>query len=272
MRGIYCIEHINSGRKYYGSSKNIKRRLTGHRSQLLEGVHHNLQLQRAVNKYGIEAFTFGVVEETPNLDALTLLEYEQKFIDSNAGGYNMAPANGGDTLSNHPYRNEIRKRINDSHKTLMLALGNEGRKIRWSHIGDTNFNWKGGSKYKVCPTCLTNKIRHNSKSCSECRDRSKENNPFFNKHHSEKTKQYLREINSGDNSWIKGIDPAKLSYTKSYQITYSTGESKIVAGLKIIADEFNVSIENIHATIKRISQGKVPTRGKLAGIVIEVIK
>jgi len=30
-----------------------------------------------------------------------------------------------------------------------------------------------------------------------------------------------------------------------------------------------VTIENIHATIKRVAAGKIPTRGKLAGVSIK---
>ena len=29
MQGIYCIEHPESGRKYYGSSMNVEKRSTG---------------------------------------------------------------------------------------------------------------------------------------------------------------------------------------------------------------------------------------------------
>ena len=34
MQGIYCIEHPESGRKYYGSSMNVEKRLTGHKREL----------------------------------------------------------------------------------------------------------------------------------------------------------------------------------------------------------------------------------------------
>lgn len=43
---------------------------------------------------------------------------------------------------------------------------------------------------------------------------------------------------------------------------------KEVYGLKIIAKEFNTSIANLHATIGRMNQGKIPTRGKFKGINI----
>lgn len=104
------------------------------------------------------------------------------------------------------------------------------------------------------------------------KQRTGKKNPFYGKKHTEETKQKLREKLSGDNSWIKDINPSKLPYTKHYKITYADGTTKEIAGLKAIAVEFKVSIENVHATIKRITEGKLPKRGVFANIIIEEIK
>lgn len=101
------------------------------------------------------------------------------------------------------------------------------------------------------------------------RNRTGDKNPFFGKTHSEESKKLQRENNK--NNWIRGIDPANLPYTKQYQITYPNGDSKIVAGLKIISNEFNVSIPNIYNAIKRMTKGKIPTRGALSGILIKEV-
>ena len=101
------------------------------------------------------------------------------------------------------------------------------------------------------------------------KQRTGKKNYFYGKSHTEETKQILREKMSGDNSWIKDIDPAKLPYTKHYKITYADGTTKEVAGLKAIAVEFKVSIENVYATIKRITKGKFPKQGVFANIIIE---
>ena len=42
-----------------------------------------------------------------------------------------------------------------------------------------------------------------------------------------------------------------------------------MSGLKAIAKEFNVSVENVHATLKRISNGKIPKRGVFANFIIK---
>ena len=96
-------------------------------------------------------------------------------------------------------------------------------------------------------------------------------NGFYGKTHTDATKNKISESLSGDNSWIKNIDPALLPYTKKYIIIYPNGKTKEVAGLKVIAEEFNVSIENVHATIKRISMGKLPKRGVFANTIIREV-
>jgi group I intron endonuclease len=261
MEGIYCIEHISSGRKYYGSSMNVEKRLKQHQLDLQKQKHHNIQLQRAVDKHSISDFNFYLIEETQFNNRQLLLNLEQEYIDNNLCGYNMAPANGGDCISQHPNRELIVEKIRQATVLRNSQLTSKERKVKYGRAGSTNGNWKnGGSSHKLCPICNTNKISVFSKNCNICRDRTKENNPFYNKHHSKETKRLLGELNSGDNSWIKGIDPSLLPYTKSYIITYPNGESKKVAGLKIIAEEFNVSIANVHNTIKRMACGKLPTR------------
>lgn len=98
-----------------------------------------------------------------------------------------------------------------------------------------------------------------------------EKNGFFGKNHKQETIQKNRDAHSGENSWIKNIDPSLLPYTNTYLIEYPDGSTKQVAGLKKIAEEFKTTVENVHATIKRISLGRIPKRGVFAGIKITKI-
>jgi len=269
VAGIYCIENTLSGKKYFGSSANIFKRLAQHKTDLIKQTHHNILLQRAVNKYGIEVFKFYVVKELLFVSKQLLFNEEQKFIDQNVNGYNLAPAGGGDIISSHPNRIDIIKKMSESlvkHYALMSA---EERKLKYGRNGRVNGNWRnGGQSFKPCPKCASAVISKTAKSCAKCRNRLGNNNSFYGKHHSDKTKALIREKVSGDNSWIKNIDPALLPYTKRYKIKDPLGRETIVAGLKTIAEQFNVSITAVHQVIKRIKENKLPKKGKFANYII----
>lgn len=157
----------------------------------------------------------------------------------------------------------------DAHKKLYEQHGNKFDYIAYlvlsKQIGQEEANYmkllgpKNWSPEGLSRLRESAKLRKGSK------------NGFYGKTHSEETKQKNKEAHSGDNSWIKNIDPSLLPYTKKYIIHYPSGDTKQVSGLKAIATEFNVSIENVHATIKRISQGKIPQRGAFAGVFIKEI-
>lgn len=90
MKGIYFIRD-HKGRHYVGSSKDIEKRLTRHLRDLKNGKHHNIFLQRSYDKYGVDHFTTGVLEETDQL-----FEREQVYIDK-LGEYNIGSVGGGIT-------------------------------------------------------------------------------------------------------------------------------------------------------------------------------
>jgi group I intron endonuclease len=269
MKGIYCIENIVDGRKYFGSSMNIENRLKQHRGGLRKKHHINVFLQRAYDKYGENNFSFYVVEEMIDPAQKELFVREQWYIDNNSG-YNIAPAGGGDTISKHPDRERIIAERASRQREWIASLSTEERKDRWAKEGADNPNWRGGSSFKICPICNLNKISPAASTCGACRDTSGENNPFYGKKHADETIEQLRK-QAIENSWIRGIDPSKLSYTKKYEITYPDGSTKIVYGLNAIAEEFNVSIANVHATINRMASGKIPSKSVFKGHLIKEI-
>lgn len=94
--GIYCIENINTHKKYIGQSKNIHRRWTMHKWELNNNIHDNDYLQKAWNKYGSSNFTFSIIEECP-IDKLD--ERELYYIDyfntcDRNNGYNLRGGGG----------------------------------------------------------------------------------------------------------------------------------------------------------------------------------
>lgn len=83
--GIYEIVNIANGKNYVGSSINMKKRWSEHRSGLRNNKHHARVLQRAWTKYGEESFVF-----RPLLicaEAM-LVFYEQRALDVIKPEYN----------------------------------------------------------------------------------------------------------------------------------------------------------------------------------------
>lgn len=270
-QGIYCIEHIDSGKKYIGSSMNILRRFIRHRGELKRDKHHCVYLQRAVNKYGIESFKFYIVEETFGKTIKELHSLEQNYIDTSTNLYNIGSVGGGDNLTNHPDREAI---INCMSKTVnahIASMSAEERKIIWGKSGQLNGRYKHGNSMKsVCPICKTNKMSPGAKSCKSCvvYDRKGKKNSFYGKKHSEDTLKKLRN----NISWAKNLSPEDIPYTKIYEITYPDNTIKIVHGMKIIAEEFKTSIANVDYTIDRMKRNSLPTkRSRFYGIIIKEV-
>lgn len=56
--GVYVIENAINGKKYIGSTVNLRERRQNHFRLLRRGKHDNGQLQMAFNLYGENAFVF----------------------------------------------------------------------------------------------------------------------------------------------------------------------------------------------------------------------
>ena len=61
--GIYMIQNNIDGKMYVGQAEDIGLRWSSHLSLLQSGKHPSKYLQQAVNKYGIENFSFTVLCE-----------------------------------------------------------------------------------------------------------------------------------------------------------------------------------------------------------------
>lgn len=96
LSAIYFIENTINGKIYIGSAMDVPKRWAMHRYMLKHNKHHSILLQRAWNKYGEEAFDFGLLEIVA-VDQL--IEREQYFIDlafaaDRNSGYNICPIAG----------------------------------------------------------------------------------------------------------------------------------------------------------------------------------
>ncbi len=78
IQGIYSILHIESGRVYIGSSRNIKKRFSAHKTDLKYNKHPNPVLQNYYNKYGLDAFMFSEIFSI--YDCSILIDIENEII------------------------------------------------------------------------------------------------------------------------------------------------------------------------------------------------
>lgn len=91
VTGVYAITCLPSGRKYIGSSENVRERFYRHRYRLRSGQHHITALQLDWNEYGEDAFEFRVVLTCKKGERFAA---EQAGIDEALGGglcYNPSP-------------------------------------------------------------------------------------------------------------------------------------------------------------------------------------
>lgn len=91
MIGIYKIENMTNHKKYIGQSANILQRWEHHKqeSNNENSKSYEYPLYRAFRKYGLENFTFEIIEEC-NIDILNEREiYWIKYYDSFFSGYNQ---------------------------------------------------------------------------------------------------------------------------------------------------------------------------------------
>lgn len=103
MVGIYKITNKINGRCYIGQSINIKQRWKDHRKDAFWKNDHNYNypLYKAIRKYGIENFSFEVLEEcSQELLNEREIYYIQKY-NSLHKGYNQ---NEGGNHSHHPIK------------------------------------------------------------------------------------------------------------------------------------------------------------------------
>lgn len=149
MSGIYIIRNILNNKIYIGSSVNINRRWNVHKRSLLNNIHHSHVLQRAYNKYGIDNFSYEIIEYIDDVNKL--IEREQIWLDFFKPEYNICITAGSNL--GRKFKVSKKKVLTQEHKD----------NIAKSLLGRIPANKGKSSHNKGVPATEESKIRQSLK-------------------------------------------------------------------------------------------------------------
>lgn len=103
--GIYKITNLQNNKSYIGKSINIERRWQAHKSLSEWKRYENKTLYRAFKKYGLNNFSFEIIEKCSEEELNEKEQYYIKYYDSLNNGYNETEGgDGGKTFKNYRKR------------------------------------------------------------------------------------------------------------------------------------------------------------------------
>lgn len=108
ISGVYKITNIITGDFYIGSSNDVKRRWTAHKSPSRWRRCSNNPLYLDFQKYGVDKFEFQILEEA---ESEHLKEAEQKLIEKFKPTYNSNNANGWNIERHNKYQKEYYRQL-----------------------------------------------------------------------------------------------------------------------------------------------------------------
>lgn len=89
MIGIYKITNLTNNKSYIGQSVDINKRWSRHRHDAFHNNHnYNSHLYKSMRKYGLENFTFEIIEECLRVELNEKEKYWIHYYDSFYNGYN----------------------------------------------------------------------------------------------------------------------------------------------------------------------------------------
>lgn len=115
--GVYEIVNTVNGKRYVGSSVDIKKRWQSHILELRKGTHHAQHLQRSFNKYGEDKFILVIIRYCEKDE---LIAYEQEELDSGFD-YNSSPT--AQSTLGLKFSDEARERVRQNRLKRMAEGG-----------------------------------------------------------------------------------------------------------------------------------------------------
>ena len=168
MIGIYCITNLINGKKYIGQSRNIEKRWKKHRRSI-NSKNNKTYLHNAFCKYGLDNFSFEVLEECKVEDLNEKEIYWISFYDTYKNGYNLTL--GGDHAdTKNRIDNDTLDKIIDLLQNSTLSITEIAKKFNIDQPTVSNINngkvfIKVGVKY---PIRNWKKVKDKTNYCSVC--------------------------------------------------------------------------------------------------------
>jgi len=186
MSIIYKATNKLNGKIYIGqTSKTLKYRKLSHKARVRFGSSYHFH--NAIRKYGFEIFEWKILKKgIKNKDELDKLEIEYiKKFNSIKNGYNISTGGGGgDTLTNHPNKKEILKKMSDKQKGKVMNKSTKKKWYKKMYIDNPNrFKGKNNPMYGK-------KLSDNRKKQISEQHKGKPSG-MLGRHHSEKTKKKI---------------------------------------------------------------------------------
>ncbi len=209
MQGVYQIRNKVNGKRYVGSSQDIRRRKIEHIKALTEGAHYNSYLQRAWNKYGEKNFEFEVIEEVLGNKEVQL-DREQGYLDKG-------------------FEEDI---LYNTSRSAWCPPSRKGK----HHTEKTKAKMSKAKKGKGCPH--TEETKRKIGNANKGKIRTEEHkavlskirkeqikrygNPFKGMHHTKETKAKISKANSGKNNYMYGKHHSEETRAKISQAVLGT--------------------------------------------------
>ncbi len=132
--GVYIITNLLDNFYYIGSSKNVYRRLREHKNALIKNKHENDKVQNAVNKYGIDNFTFEVLEYHDEKYMVSMEQWWMNMLQvaNRKYGYNIRPVAGSGKGFSKEEHSQYGKHRSDITKEK-LRIAHTGKKMTKEH-------------------------------------------------------------------------------------------------------------------------------------------
>ena len=160
--GIYKITNKLNNKVYIGCSKNIQHRWIAHKSEsvLENNPQYNYSIHKAFRKYGIDNFSFEIIESTEEKDLFDKEKYWIKFYDSYNNGYNETL--GGDSGPSMPEEQNPNAKLTSNDvfdirtKILQGAMLSEVYPIYADKITLRGFEhiWRGDNWINILPEAI----------------------------------------------------------------------------------------------------------------------